>query len=209
MKALAGDCGLAFDERQFEKMLFFVNLLIDWNRSFNLISRSDEAKIVSRHIAESLGMLIVTAPPASCRIMDIGSGGGFPAVPMKIIRPDLQFTLVESNGKKARFLRNVVMKLALENLSVFEGRVEYLMPEERHGYSLMTARAVTGLPQLWKWSSAHLIPGGKLMAIKGGDISNEIAALSGLDDLREIATLKFPDRLNIEKSRVVISLSRK
>jgi len=196
---------LAFDDEKLQKMVGYIELLLKWNRSFNLISRGDEERIVSRHIAESVGLLVVAAPNLSCSVMDVGSGSGFPAIPIKILRPDLRMNLVESNGKKATFLKKVGTSLALNDYSVFDGRIENLTQDEVPDQFLVMARAVADLSVLWKWTSKHLPSGGRLLAIKGYD-AEEIEAVS---KAAEISTTPFPAWLNIEKSRIVISIMKK
>jgi 16S rRNA (guanine527-N7)-methyltransferase len=207
LRQLANSHNLAFDDIQLEKMVGFVELLLKWNRSFNLISRGDQDRIVSRHIAESIGLLVVVAPSRSCSMMDVGSGGGFPAVPIKILRPDLRMTLVESNGKKASFLKNVGMKLSLQDYWVLDKRIENLSHDEIPAQLLVTARAVADLTTLWKSTSKFIFSGGMLLSIKGED-REEIDLASQAHDVSEISTIAFPDWLNIEKSRFVISITK-
>ena len=208
LQKLAIGNNLLFDDEKRRKMVGYIELLLEWNRSFNLIARGDEERIVTRHIVESVGLLIIADPPHSCLVMDVGSGGGFPAVPIKILRPDLRMTLVESNGKKASFLKNVGMGLSLHDYSVLDSRIENLTPSAILKQFLVMARAVAGLAVLWKWTSKHLLSGGKLMAIKGND-AEEIETASKAGEISEISTTPFPAWLNIEKSRVVISIVKK
>jgi 16S rRNA (guanine527-N7)-methyltransferase len=207
LRDLAAAHGVVIDDNQFEKMLSFIELLQRWNRSINLISRGEAERIVNRHVAESVALLALAEPTQSALVMDIGSGGGFPAIPMKILRPDMILTLVESNGKKAAFLRNIGIKLCLEDYCVKEGRME-LLPSES-SFSIITARAVAELGVLWTWATNHLIQGGRLLAIKGGNVAEELESLREFGNISKISTIEFPGWLNIDKSRFVISLDKK
>lgn len=208
LQQLAKSNNLAFDDAQLKQMFGYVELLLKWNRSFNLISHGDQERIVSRHVAESVGLLIIAAPPPSCSVMDIGSGSGFPAVPIKILRPDLRLTLVESNGKKVSFLRNVGVSLSLHDYWVLDKRIENLSRDEIPAQLLVTARAVADLTSLWKWTSKFIPAGGRLLSIKGED-RNEIDLAAQAPDVLEISTTPFPSWLNSEKSRFVISIVKK
>ncbi len=197
--------GLEFSDDQLEQMVGYLQLLLKWNQSFNLISRGDEGRIVSRHIVESIGLLVVADAALGSLVVDVGSGGGFPAIPIKILRPDLKMTLVESNGKKASFLKNVGAKLSLRDCSVLDKRIENLTRKDIPEQDLVIARAVADLPLLWNWTSKHLRSEGKLAVIKGLD-QKEIDSVS---EATVISTTLFPAWLNIEKSRLVISIKKK
>lgn len=201
--------GLTFDDQQYERMLAFLHLLLEWNRAFNLVSRADEPRIVTRHVAESIGILLLAEMRDATAVLDIGSGGGFPAVPMNILRPDVFFTLVESNGKKASFLKNVGMKLSLQNYLVYQKRIESLRPGELRQQSQVTARAVADLSVLWGWAVEYLAPGGVLLSIKGGEASKEVDSVSRLETVGGVSITAFPGWLNIDKSRFVISVKKK
>lgn len=208
LQRLSRSNDIEFSDTRLEQMVGYIQLLLKWNRSFSLISRGDENRIVSRHIAESIGLLIIANPALSSLVIDVGSGGGFPALPIKMMRPDLKMTLVESNGKKASFLKNVGISLSLFDYSVLNKRIENLTEDDVSGPLIIVARAVADLPVLWKWTSKHLLSGGKLMAIKGND-AEEIETASKAADISEISTTPFPAWLNIDKSRVVITIVKK
>lgn len=193
-----------FEDSRWQKLARFVDLLVLWNRRLNLVSRADTARIVSRHVLESIGLLLVAAPLQNSTVMDVGSGGGFPGVPMKILRPDLELTLAESSGKKARFLMTVGEELALERYSVRQCRVETIAGTEVAPQALVTARAVAELSKLWTWTNKLLAPAGRLCAIKGGAVSSELASLSDQDDRLKVSVERFPEWLGIESCRFVV-----
>ncbi len=159
-------------EETFQKFKDYNDLLIQWNRDINLISRHDETRIETRHFLESAGLMIAIQFIDSQRILDLGAGAGFPGIPIKLLHPDLKLTLVESRKKKALFLKDVVEKLCLEDVDVIPERVEDYVPDST--YDHVVSRAVADLSQLYKWSR-HLLsnPGGQMVAMKGPRVHEE------------------------------------
>ncbi len=208
LKVVFNKEGLSFDDRQYQQLLGFVDLLLRWNQTYNLVSRADEQNIVSRHIRESLGLVLACPPLPDLRVIDIGSGGGFPAVPMKIFRPDLQMTLFEANGKKATFLKTMAVNLNLAHFAVHHSRLEAANPAEIPSVSVITVRAVAELSVLWEWTAKLLASGGTLLAIKGGELENELSCLSEVRDISAIEVISFPEWLGIEKSRFIVSVKK-
>ena len=152
-------------------------ILVDWNKKINLISRKEE-NILERHFLDSILFLpeiesLVTQPTTN--VLDIGSGGGFPAIPIAIIKSEWKFTLCESIKKKANFLNHLVKELDLDNVEILNTRVEacHDMPLQQK-YDLITARAIAKLDVLIKYSMPLLKPGGSLIAYKAKDIEDEL-----------------------------------
>jgi 16S rRNA (guanine527-N7)-methyltransferase len=155
----------------------YLALLLEWNARFNLTSVTEPSAVVLRHFVDSL--LPITAWPAvPQRLLDIGSGAGFPALPLKIMLPQIDLTLLESIGKKATFLQHTVDSLQLEQVRVLNVRVEDLarLPAERAAYDTVTARAVAELRVLAEYAAPLLTIGGHLLALKGPDPHEEVAA---------------------------------
>jgi 16S rRNA (guanine527-N7)-methyltransferase len=123
--------GLTPDMNQREYILTFLCLLLKWNKVAGLISKSDEENLFLRHFCDSLQPLLLFGFKKNASILDIGSGGGFPAIPIRIFRPDLTMVLAESNRKKATFLKEVKKELAFENVNIFNGRVEKMQKPEK------------------------------------------------------------------------------
>ncbi len=136
----------------------FAEILRQWNQRINLISRNDEPFIWERHIVPSLAPLKVLLLPMDIWLMDIGSGGGFPGLVLKIARPDLQILLVESVKKKALFLKQVIQELGLPRIAVANHRAEELahLSEFRKKFDVVTARAVARISQLVEWGEPFL-----------------------------------------------------
>lgn len=193
-----------------EKFSDYWNMLIVWNQKINLISRKDERRIVTRHFLESLGLVKVVEFPSGARVMDLGSGAGFPGIPMKLVRPDLKFVLVESKRRRVLFLKKVIEKLNLEGIEIVEGRVE-----EEGGQidpvDFVVSRSVADLVTLVKWSRSCLSPrGGRLLVIKGVGVRKELNLLDtlasdlGVKGWRLIRYNPFPKVYQLKESYVVI-----
>ncbi|HEV8481486.1 MAG TPA: 16S rRNA (guanine(527)-N(7))-methyltransferase RsmG [Candidatus Eisenbacteria bacterium] len=168
-----------------------------WNARGNLVSQSDLSRLVSRHVAESLAIVPLIDRLGVRQILDVGSGGGFPIVPVKLARSELAVALVESRRMKSLFLRRVGSRLDLRNFWVWTTRVEPLaqlpatpessslervaatvteeMPALRPVVDLVMARAVASLADLARWSEGLVRPGGWLLTFKGSKLEEEIA----------------------------------
>ena len=169
----AGLAALALPDRIAPPLLAYLELLMRWNRAYNLTAVRDPGEMVPRHLLDSLAMQPHLG--AIGTLADLGTGPGLPGIPLAIATPGLRVTLVESNGKKARFLREAVRTLGLDNAEVAESRIEAL---QRPGaFDAITARALATLPQILAFGGHLLAPGGKLLAMKGARPDEEIAAL--------------------------------
>lgn len=150
----------------------FCQLVIEANQHINLVSRKDIGKLFDHHIKPSLLWLEWKRVKPGERVLDIGSGGGFPGMVIAIMEPTIDMTLVESIGKKAKFLQNCVHQLHLKNVHVIHDRVEHLTGQ----YDRVTARAVAPLEQLWQWAEPLLKDGGTLEAMKGSNTGTVIVS---------------------------------
>ena len=159
---------------QIESFETYVQLLLSWNKRTNLISRNDTHRIVERHLFESLVFLSSPALQAEkLRLLDVGTGAGLPGIPLAIVRPQWAFVLLDSRKIKTLFLRDVVNQLRLELVAVVCERAEsYQSP---HLFDVVTARAVARLPKLLDYALPVLEKNGALVALKGGDLNDELA----------------------------------
>jgi 16S rRNA (guanine527-N7)-methyltransferase len=182
LRALHLDAALA------EPLTRYLALLLRWNAAYNLTAIRDPREMVTKHLLDSLAMApFVAALPS---LADLGTGAGLPGIPLAIATPGLQVTLVESNGKKARFMREALRTLGLGNAEVAESRIEAL---DRPGqFAAITARALATLPQILALGGHLLAPDGVLLAMKGARPDDEIAALPVGWALREIHPLNVP-----------------
>lgn len=163
---------LGLDRALAAPLLDYLALLQRWNRTYNLTAIRAPEQMVVRHLLDSLAMHPFLRPGT---LADLGTGPGLPGIPLAIARPDVQVTLVESNGKKARFLREAVRQLGLGNARVAESRAEAL--DEPGAYAQVTARALDTLAGIVAVGGHLLAPGGRMLAMKGVHPAAEIAAL--------------------------------
>ena len=181
------------------RLLDYLALLERWNHTYNLTAIRDPREMVSKHLLDSLAMhpYVGTGPLA-----DLGSGPGLPGIPLAIALPALSVALVESNGKKARFLREAVRSLGLDNARVLESRAESVA--EPGAYRAITARALDRLAGVIAVGGHLLSPGGRLLALKGIRPDAEIAELPPGWSLSGVHRLTVPG-LNAERHLVVVT----
>ncbi len=195
----AGLAALALDAALAEPLLAYLSLLDRWNRTYNLTAIRDPREMVAKHLLDSLAMQPYVREVAT--LADLGTGPGLPGIPLAIALPSLQVTLVESNGKKARFLREAVRSLKLGNARVAESRAEAV--NEPGAYQAITARALATLPEILAVGGHLLAPGGRLLAMKGARPDEEIAALPEGWRLEAVHPLAVPG-LAAERHLVVV-----
>jgi len=155
----------------------YVELVERWTSRCNLVSKNDLNRIVAKHVADSWNFSRVPGLLAGVRVLDVGSGAGFPGVVLALLRPDVQVTLLDSRRQRTLFLREAVEQLGLANAQVLCQRAEELRNSMPEAFDLVTTRAVAGLEELWQWAQPVLRPGGVLVAQKG--LQEEIEPLAG------------------------------
>ena len=166
MKNLFLDGGILLTDNQIEKLTEFKNLLLYYNEKFNLTSIKEEKEVLVKHFYDSIyGEKYFLK---NSKVIEIGSGGGFPSIPLMIYRNDLSFTLVESTGKKCEYLKEIIKKLNLKG-EVINGRAEDLAKKinYREKFDLVTARAVAKMNTLSEYCIPFIKIGGKFIAYKG------------------------------------------
>lgn len=158
---------------QFEKLN---ELYQDWNLKINVVSRKDIDELYLRHVLHSLGIAKVMEFEPGSKVMDVGTGGGFPGIPLAILFPETQFHLVDSIGKKIKVVNEVVAGLGLENVNTTHGRVE----EVKDTYDFIVSRAVAQMETFVRWVKGriskqqnHELRNG-ILYLKGGDLSEEL-----------------------------------
>jgi 16S rRNA (guanine527-N7)-methyltransferase len=194
----AGLAALALDPALAMPLLAYLALLDRWNRTYNLTAIRDPREMVGKHLLDSLAMHPYLAAGS---LADLGTGAGLPGIPLALAKPALQVTLVESNGKKARFLREAVRTLGLANARVAESRAEAL--NEPGAYDVITARALATLPLIIELGGHLLKPGGRLLAMKGAVPDDEIASLPAGWRVEHVRPLTVPG-LAAERHLVVV-----
>lgn len=171
--------GIILDQEQMRCIERFHDEMLIWNRRVNLVSRKDMDHLYERHILHSLAIVKLVDIPPKARCLDVGTGGGFPGIPLKIARPDLRMLLLDSIAKKIKVTGMLAKHTGLKKIEARTARVEDLAARSEHkrAYDIVTARGVAHLPRLWGWTRELLKAGGRLLALKGGDLRDEIAAL--------------------------------
>lgn len=164
--------GIALPSAAQEKLLAYAALLYKWNKTFSLTAMREEEKAVSHHLLDSLAILPFVA---GGNLLDVGSGGGMPGIPLAIACPELQVTLLDSNSKKTAFLRQAAIELGLSNVAVHCGRVEQYDPAIR--FAAITSRAFAELADFVSLSGHLLADGGSWLGMKGVWPEGEIARL--------------------------------
>jgi 16S rRNA (guanine527-N7)-methyltransferase len=157
--------GIALSQRQIEDFLSYIDLILFWNSKFNLTAIRGTPLIVRHHFIDSLAIARFTGPGK--RLMDIGSGAGFPGIPLKIIFPDKEITLVDSQRKKINFMREVVRVLNLKGIEVVEARAEELNSSKNGLFDETVARAFGSLDQFLQISAGLLTLGGQGLFMSG------------------------------------------
>lgn len=161
--------GLRLTREQLQALAIFERELIDWNSRFNLTAIDDPLKIHTKHFLDSLTCLLAMRGTPMGRVVDVGTGAGFPGIPLKITCPKIQLTLIESVGKKANFCRHIINILNLQGVEVVQDRAEIagLQPNHREQYDWAVARAVAAMPTLAEYLLPLVRVGGKALAMKG------------------------------------------
>jgi 16S rRNA (guanine527-N7)-methyltransferase len=159
-----------------EKFLCYRQELLDWNTRINLTAITDPEEVLVKHFLDALSLLTVHDKP-ELRLLDIGSGAGFPGLPLKIVRPQWHVTLLEATNKKVLFLRHMVETLQLNDVQAIHGRAEELVHERRYraSFDVVTARAVASLSTLLEYCAPYCRVGGYIILPKKGDLREELA----------------------------------
>jgi 16S rRNA (guanine527-N7)-methyltransferase len=182
-------------DTQADKLLLFVGLLREWNKKLNLISRKDVDNVWQSHILHSLSVVLEVPLSKGVRVLDLGSGGGLPGIPIAIVRPDIHMTMLDATRKKTDAIKDMASRLGLENASVVWGRAEDepTVSSLRNQFDLVIARAVAPLVKLEKWSQPFVRPHADaddtsphLIALKGGDLGDEVARVRQQPSVGEV-----------------------
>ena len=191
--------GIALDDRAIARLLDYVDLLERWNAAYNLTAVRDPSEMVTRHLVDSLAILPYVS---GATLADLGSGAGLPGIPLAIAVPARETLLVDSNGKKARFLREAVRRLDLEHVRVAESRVE----DVAGTFECITARAFASLADMLRWGGHLLAPGGVWLAMKGRVDAAELDAVPAGFRVERIVALNIPG-LDAERHLVILKES--
>jgi 16S rRNA (guanine527-N7)-methyltransferase len=169
--------GLTPTMEQRELILTFICLLLKWNPVAGLVSKNDEEQLFLRHFCDSLQPLLLFGFKKNGRILDIGSGGGFPSIPIRIFRPDLSFVLSDSNKKKSEFLNEVKKELLFDNIEVYNCRIEKMHPPEIK-FDYVVSRGLGNMQMFSGLARPFLSPDGHMYTFKTKHFSTELEEIT-------------------------------
>lgn len=195
-----GVLGIDLPQAAQDKLLAYAALLYKWNKTFSLTALREQDKAVSHHLLDSLAILPFVAEGS---VLDVGSGGGMPGIPLAIAVPGLRVTLLDSNSKKTAFLQQAAIELALPNVSVHCGRVEQYHPAT--GFTAITSRAFAELADFASLSRHLLVADGRWLAMKGVWPHAEIERLPIDIEIENVHRLQVP---GVEGERHLVIMKR-
>lgn len=191
--------GLELPATAVDRLLAYRDLLLKWNRTYNLTALKDPEQMLVQHLLDSLAILPWVAGP---ELLDVGSGAGLPGIPLAIARPDLRVTLVDAVQKKAAFQRQAAIELGLANVEARHARVEALSGQ----YGIITARAFAELAEFVRLTRPLLASGGRWLAMKGQLPERELASLPADVRVAGLQPLKVPG-LDAARHLVILEAS--
>lgn len=181
------EIGLSLDQTQSQQFEYFFALLIKWNKAYNLTAIRDPEEILIKHFLDSASI----APwIQGQRVLDVGTGAGFPGIPLAILKPEQHFDLLDTNGKKTRFLLQVKQALNLTRLNLIHARVEAFKPEQC--YDQITTRAFSSLEQMLEVTGHLCCNNGQFVAMKGAYPEEELKNLPQGYKVEDVVRLKVP-----------------
>jgi 16S rRNA (guanine527-N7)-methyltransferase len=190
------ELGISLPEAAQQKLLAFRDLLLKWNKTYNLTALRDPEQAISHHLLDSLAILPhVGGGP----LLDVGSGGGLPGIPLAIARPELAVTVVDAVQKKATFLKQAAIQLGLKNVVAHHARVEDMAGQ----YAQISSRAFAELRLFVDLTRHLLVPGGRWLAMKGLRPDDEIAALPADVIVEQVVPLHVPG-LDAERHLIIL-----
>jgi 16S rRNA (guanine527-N7)-methyltransferase len=166
------DIGLAIGEKKAEQFMRYLAHIIEWNKTINLTAITDPKEIIIKHFIDSLAALVATSFPEQAVVLDVGSGGGFPGIPLKIVRSDLQMVLVEPVQKKCSFLNSIIGLLQLRGISAFNGTIEQYAKRPVHHVVDMIALRALKFKEIRKHIAPLLAPSGKVVLYRTEAVQN-------------------------------------
>ena len=171
-----GKLNIFLEEEQINQFYKYMNILIEWNKNINLTAITDPKEVILKHFIDSIYVLKNIEISSNSSVIDIGTGAGFPGIPLKIVRKDLNVTLLDSLNKRIMFLDNVINNLGLKGISTIHGRAEEMGKNKKYRemFDYAISRAVANLTVLSEYMIPFVKLGGKSICMKGGNIKEEL-----------------------------------
>ena len=196
----AAQLGIPLSETQATQLLRLLDELDDWNQRINLTGIRERAQQITKHLLDSLA---VHSHLRGTNVADIGTGAGFPGLPLAVALPQMRFTLVDSTGKKLKFVEHAAQTLRLQNVQTVHTRAETYRPKER--FDNVVSRAVGPIETFVKWSGHLCVGGGRLLAMKGRYPTDELTHIPNGWKLAEVHRLNIP---GLDEQRHLVELCR-
>ncbi|ADN77989.1 16S rRNA m(7)G-527 methyltransferase [Ferrimonas balearica DSM 9799] len=187
LSTLINDSGLTVSAEQQAQLVELVRMLDKWNKAYNLTSVRDPMDMLEKHILDSI---VVGPHLQGRRFIDVGTGPGLPGLPLAICNPDKEFVLLDSLGKRIRFIRQVIHSLGLTNVTAVESRVEAYQPDP--GFDVVLSRAFASLEDMLTWCAHLPTAEGHFLALKGQLDAEELAAIPAGFEVMNTVALKVP-----------------
>ena len=168
----ANSIGVEISQKQAEQFYTYMELLLEWNEKMNLTAITDPEEVILKHFIDSL--TIIPYLKEADTVLDIGTGAGFPGIPLKILEENKKFTLLDSLNKRIIFLQTVITELELKNIQAIHGRAEEFVSKERETYDIVTSRAVARLNVLLEYMLPFVKVGGRCICMKSFEIEEEL-----------------------------------
>ena len=205
---LSSKIGVNMENSQIECFFKYMNILLEWNEKINLTAITEQNDIILKHFIDSLTILKYFEN--NKKVIDVGTGAGFPGIPISIMRKDLNFTLLDSLNKRILFLNEVVNTLKLDNVKNVHGRAEEFAKNHREIYDYATSRAVANVSTLTEYLLPFVKIGGKCICMKGPDADNEIE--NAKFAIKELGgKISFVDKIclpNSDISRTIVIIDK-
>lgn len=205
---------IVLDQEQIDQFDEYYEILVEWNKVMNLTGITEYQEVVEKHFLDSLSIVKVMDMDQAERVIDVGTGAGFPGIPLKIAFPKLDIVLLDSLNKRIRFLDHVIEELGLEGIRTIHGRAEDFARDGkyRERFDLCVSRAVANLSSLSEYCLPYVKVGGRFVSYKSGDIEEEVndasKAIALLGGKKErIEKFQLPDT-DIQRSFVVIGKTK-
>lgn len=196
----AAQLGIELSERQAAQLIRLLDELDDWNQRMNLTAIRERSAQVTKHLLDSLSIQPFLHGE---RVLDVGTGAGFPGLPLAIVNPHRSFTLLDSTAKKLKFIEHAAATLSLPNVQTVHTRAENFRPPER--FDIVVSRAVGPIEQFVKWAGHLCVGGGRLLAMKGRDPAAELAGLPSGWKVAAIHRLNVP---TLDEERHLVEICR-